>query len=109
MGTNRNIVLCIVFSIISCGIYSLYWFVMLTDETNEMSGQTELAGGVLALIFTLISCNIYGWYWAFKMGEKVDQIKGSDANSGIMFIILQALGLSIINYCIVQDTINKNA
>lgn len=108
MGTNRNIVLCIVFSIISCGIYGLYWFVMLTDETNEMSGQTELAGGVLALIFTLISCNIYGWYWAFKMGEKVDQIKGSDANSGIMFIILQALGLGIINYCIVQDTINKN-
>lgn len=108
MGTNRNIGLCIVLSIITCGIYDLYWFVVLTDETNAMSGRTEMASGVMALILTLVTCGIYGWYWAYKMGEKNDMIKGADSNSGIMFIILQALGLGFIAYCIIQDTINKN-
>ena len=34
MATKRNIALCIIFSLLTCGIYALYWFVKLTDELN---------------------------------------------------------------------------
>lgn len=109
MAKKRNIALCIVYSIISCGIYGIYWFIKVTDETNELAGNTQLASGVMALIFTIITANIYGWYWAYKMGEKVDQIKGvQDGNSGILYVILQALGLGIVNYCLIQDAINNS-
>ena len=108
MVQQRNIALCIIFTIITCGIYGIYWFVKITDETNELSGNTTLASGGMALLWTIITCGIYGWYWAYKMGEKVDVIKGTpSANSGILYVILQVLQLGIVNFCLVQDTLNN--
>lgn len=108
MVQQRNIAVCIILSIVTCGIYGIYWFIKITDETNQLSGNTTLASGGMAFILTIITCNIYGWYWAYKMGEKIDVIKGTPgSNSGIMYVVLQALGLGIVNYCLVQDTLNN--
>ncbi len=110
---NRNIALCVIFSFITCGIYGIYWFIVLTDELKQYSGDNETASGGLAFVFTLISCNIYGWYWAYKRGENIDVMKSRQnipsSNHAILFIILQALGLGIVNYCIMQNEINKMA
>lgn len=67
MIQKRSIGMCIVLSIITCGIYALYWFVVLTDDTNRMldDAQNETSGG-MALLFTIITCNIYGLYWMYK-------------------------------------------
>lgn len=51
--------MCILLTIVTCGIYGLYWFVCITDDTNEMSGENELAGGGMALLLTLVTCGIY--------------------------------------------------
>lgn len=75
---QRSIPMYIILSIVTCGLFGLYWFIVLTDETNEVTGQTQLASGPMALILTIITCNIYGWYWAYKMGEKVDMIKAQN-------------------------------
>ena len=108
---QRSIGMCILLTIVTCGIYGLYWFVCITDDTNEMSGENDLAGGGMALLLTLVTCGIYGWYWAYKMGEKVDIIKSRggmpSSNSGILFVVLQFLGLGIINYALAQDAVNK--
>ena len=32
---ERNVALAIVFTIITCGIYGIYWFVVLTDEVKQ--------------------------------------------------------------------------
>ena len=113
MIKQRNIALCIVFSIITFGIYALYWFVCLTNDANQESGQTDATSGGVALLLTIVTCNIYGWFWAYKMGEKVDIIKTkngqSAGNSSILFLLLQLCGLGIVSYAIMQDTINKNA
>ena len=71
MIKQRNIALCIVFSIITFGIYALYWFVCLTNDANQESGQTDATSGGVALLLTIVTCNIYGWFWAYKMGEKI--------------------------------------
>ena len=112
IGTNRNIALCIVLSFITCGIYSLYWMYVLNEEINSLSGHENDTNGGLVLLFTIISCGIYGIYWSYKMGEKTDEIKnrlfsGSANNSSILFLILALFGLSIVNFAIMQDTINK--
>ena len=107
-GTFRNIALCIVFSLITCGIYTLYWMYCLNEEVNSLSGNENATGGALVIIFTIITCGIYGLYWYFKMGEKVDTIKGTpNGSSNILFLILGIFGLGIINYCLIQDTVNK--
>ncbi|SEL51275.1 zinc-ribbon domain-containing protein [Butyrivibrio sp. ob235] len=106
--SGRSIALAIVLSIVTCGIYSIYWFIVLTDESNQLSGRSHETSGVIAFLLTFVTCGIYGWYWAYKMGEKTDQIKNTpNGSSAVLFIILQIVGLGIVNYALAQDAINK--
>lgn len=50
---QRSIPMYIILSIVTCGLFGLYWFIVLTDETNEVTGQTQLASGPMALILTI--------------------------------------------------------
>ena len=74
MIQQRNIALCIVLSIVTCGLYGLYWYVCLTNDTNAAAGTEGPSGGV-TLLLTIITCNIYSLYWGYKQGEKIDIIK----------------------------------
>lgn len=107
---QRNLALCIIFSIITCGIYELYWIVCVTDDANELSENPNYASGILALLLTIITCNIYGLYWAYQMGEKIDiakQKRGrSSSNSGILYLILQLI-FPIIGLVLMQNEVNQ--
>ena len=104
---EKNIAVAIILSIVTCGIYGLYWFV-----TNQLT-NSQMAQGVMALILTIVTCGIYGWYWAYKLGEKVDILKQqrgvASSNSSILFVLLQFFGLGIVNYVLAQSEINNYA
>lgn len=106
---ERNIALAIVFSIITCGIYALYWMIKINDDTIIASGEEGTSGGVVVLL-TIVTCGIYGWYWIYKVGQRVDIIQnqmGKPASSNaVLYIILQIFGLGIINYALIQSELN---
>lgn len=104
---QRNLALAIILSLVTCGLYTIYWFIVLTDETNQMTGRQYASGGV-ALLLSIVTCGIYGIYWNYKLGEKVDVIKGNpNGSSGILFLILSIFGLSFVNFIIAQDAMNS--
>ena len=111
MWKQRNVALGIVFSLITCGIYGLYWLVCLTEDTNAAAGENGTSG-VMALIFTIITCGIYGLYWAYRCGEKLDKAKtmrGIPAsNGGVLYLILYIFG-GVIAYALIQHELNKLA
>lgn len=110
---KRSIVTCILLSIVTFGIYAIYWMVKLNDELNSAAGKTTFTSGGMVVLFTLITCGIYGLFWIYKMGENVDTIKTnngiSSSNTGIIYLVLSIFGLGIVGYCLMQDTLNKNA
>ena len=88
--------------------FSIYWFIKITDETNSLVSENQTASGGLAFLYSLLTCGIYTFYWAYKLGQKTDEINGNpNGSSSILFLVLNLLGLGIINYCIAQDAINK--
>lgn len=103
----RNLVLAIVFSFLTCGIYSIYWMIKLNDEVNQLAGEPQATSGGMVFLFSLITCGIYGIYWAYKMGERCDRIRGIQGNSSILYLVLSILGLDIVYFCLLQDMINK--
>ena len=109
---QRSIVVCILLSIVTCGIYGIYWMIKLNDELNAAAGKVNATSGGAVFLFTLITCGIYGFFWYYKMGENVDAIKTSkglaSSNTGIIYLVLGLFGLGIVNYCLMQDTLNKN-
>lgn len=107
---ERNIVLAIVLSLITCGIYGIYWFIVMTDESNKLSDEPTASGG-LAFVYSLITCGIYTFYWNYKMGEKMykagKKYNKDISDNGVLYLILAIFGLSIVNYCLIQSDLNR--
>ena len=104
---KRNIALCVILTIVTLGIYGIYWFIKMTNDVNELANPEKNTSGGVSFLLTLITCNIYGIYWAYKMGERCDRIRGIQGNSSILYLILSILGLDIVYFCLLQDMINK--
>ncbi len=113
MIKERNIVVSILLSIITCGIYQLYWWVTITDDVDNVSENPTKRNGVVVILLTLITCGIYGFYYWYQNGklmEEANQRKGVNGSSNaILYLILSLFGLSIVNYILVQADLNKYA
>lgn len=111
MIVRRNIAVCIVLSIVTCGIYGLYWLVCLANDTNIACGDRNGTSGGMVLLFSIITCGIYLFYFMYKQGVKLEAAKGnpggSASGSGILYLVLTFFGLSIVSYALMQDELNK--
>lgn len=76
-------------------------------------GHIEQRNIALCIILSIITCGIYGLYWIYKQGDNLDQIKASRGlpagNSGILYLILAIVGLSIVSYALMQNELNQLA
>ena len=109
---KRNIGVCILLSIVTCGIYGIIWLVQMVDELNAAAGETNPTSGIVVFLLSLVTCNIYSWYWFYKAGELVNRASGArggtqDQNRGILYLVLSILGLNIVSMALIQDELNK--
>lgn len=108
---RRSIPITILLSLVTCGIYGIYWFYCMTNEAAQISEECSGMTGGKAILYSIITCGIYSIYWCYKMGLAVSESKrkrGLTAeNNGILFLVLAIFGLGIVDYCILQDELNK--
>ena len=109
---EKNIVTCILLSIVTCGIYGIIWFVNLTDDSKRLHNDGTASGG-MAFLLTLITCGIYNIYWSYKIGKRMSDA-GKDHgvvvnDNSVLYLVLSLFGLSIVNYCLIQSDLNKFA
>ena len=113
MVERKNIALCIVFSVLSCGLYGLYWLYCLAEDVNRLTGRDGMSGGLVVLL-TVVTCGIYGWYWLYTSGEALEQFSVScggicGGHLGILYLLLGIFGFSIISYALMQSELNRYA
>lgn len=106
MAKKRSVGLAILFTIITFGIYGLYWFICLTNDSNKLS-RIKTAGGAKAILFTILTCGVYQFYWFYMLGKKIEAYDNS--SSGVVHLLLSLFGLGIISYAMAQSTINRFA
>lgn len=112
--TQRNIGLCILLSIVTCGIYGIVWFINLVDDLNTAAGETSATSGIMVFVLGLVTCGIYTLYWMYKAGELTNKAKAAyglptDNTTGILYLVLSLFGLGIVSYCLIQNDLNKMA
>ena len=107
---QRNIVVCILLLFVTCGIYGIYWMIVLNDETNALSGRIGTSGGTVFL-FSLITCGIYSQFWMYQMGNAVEMLHeqhGEPRGSApVVYLLLSLFGFSIVAYALLQYELNK--
>ena len=70
---RKSIGLCIVLSIVTCGIYSLYWLYSMAEDLNMVTARPDGPSGGLVLLLTIVTCGIYGLYWLYRAGDELDR------------------------------------
>ena len=73
MIKKRGLVGLIIFSIITFGIYGLYWIYKLAKDVNAIcEGDGKKTGGLLKyILFGLITFGIYDMIWVFMLGDRL--------------------------------------
>lgn len=109
MIKKKNVVVCILLSLVTCGIYGIMWFISLTDDVARANNDPSFSG-VKAFLFSLLTCGIYTIFWNYKIGKEMfeaNQKFGVNANdNSVLYLILSLFGLGIVTYCIVQSELN---
>ena len=82
MFTQRSVPMCVILSIVTCGIYGLYWYVCLTNEVDAVT-QEPGPGGGMSLLLSIVTCGIYNIYWGWKMGDKLDAGKKQELEAKV--------------------------
>lgn len=109
-GITRSIAGLIILSILTCGIYHLYWMYVTTNEINEYLSQEDTSGGMV-LVFSFITCGIYTIYWYYSMGKKIQAVQcktlGIGNDDSLLYLLLCVFGLSIVSSAIIQSNLNN--
>ena len=112
--TKRDIAVAVILSIVTCGIYGLYWFVVLSEDVNTLTDDHSTSGAT-ALILSIVTCGIFGIYWIYKLGKRVidyERAHGEenvDESIIVLYVVLQVFGWGIVTYALLQDKLNKYA
>ena len=108
MKQPKNVGLCIVLTIVTCGIYGIYWYYCLHEDMQAVCGNPMNVGGGMVILLTIVTCGIYGLYWCYQMGRALDAARGTPQGSlGILYLILSILGLNIVAWALMQNELNQ--
>ena len=110
---KRNIAVCIILSIVTCGIYGLYWIYKMAEDINTIRQDPNATSPGMVLVLSIVTCDIYLLFWLYKAGETIDNtlvMQGRQAgNKGILYLLLAVFGLGIVSYGLLQNDINDQA
>ena len=103
MVKNRNPLFVIVLSLVTLGLYALYWFYQTKQELDGINGENP--SGIVFLVMLLIPIvNFYAMWKYCNSAEKAT--KG--AQGGVLLFVLSLVFFPAMQY-LVQTELNKFA
>ena len=121
VNSERRLWKYILFSLLTCGIYSWFFFYEWARDVNQIcDGDGEDTPGLLPFVLlTLVTCGIYSYYWYYKLGNRLQRngprygLDTQDSGSTIlMWMLIGALlcGIGIfVGLHILIDNTNRLA
>lgn len=108
---NLSIPIYLILTLITFGIYNLYWNYKQQEACNQLIGREEFKF-LTWLILIIVTFGLYHLYYQYKMGEVIVQIQSDkklivNTNLPIVSLVLSLIGLSIVVDIIHQSEINK--
>ncbi len=103
---KRSVLAVVLFSIITLGIYEIYWYYVMTEDMNAKdSTKPNVTNFIIAILLGIITCGIYLIYWQFRFYEKSDAV--TKKSNMIVYFILAFFGFSIISNALLQNDVNQ--
>ncbi|MDX1933856.1 MAG: DUF4234 domain-containing protein [Capsulimonadales bacterium] len=109
-GAVRDPALVLILSLITCGIYYLFWVSYVSGEIQDYLGEPDTSPGLEVLLF-IVTCGLYTFYWDYKIAQKIARMQGSlglrVVDNGTLYIVLNLIGVGMVNALIQQGHLNE--
>lgn len=115
---DRSLLIYMLLSVVTCGIYGLIFMWSFTNDLNDVSSAKDPDGWrspnfIIVILLMIVTCGIYSWYWLYKVGNTI-QRSGDDYGvrvdeSGttlILWCLLLGVG-GLISYHLMFKNMNK--
>jgi hypothetical protein len=105
-GTVRNPMMALVWGLVSCGFYQLWWFIVSCNEMSAYLGREEPSWWKV-LLLSSVTCGIYGLYWQVaRCGAIVQEMQQraglpNPDNKGFLYLV------PYYNVFLLQEELNK--
>jgi hypothetical protein len=99
---KRSILLMIIFTIFTAGIYMLYWYIAFQVELKRETGKGF--GGFGHFLMMILTFGIYAIYWQYAAGKRLADQGASDLS--LIYLIFCFVALSWLNPFIMQSQAN---
>ncbi len=111
MFTNKSVVVVIVLTVVTCGLYSIYWYWKAINELYNAGGKSlgNLTPGIQFLLFFVY---VGGVVFAINADDNLNAVKQqrglTAADNKVIYVIL-ALVFPIALIALVQNEMNQLA
>ena len=110
---TASIALYLVLTILTLGIFNLYWNYRQMRSCNELLGRHEFSF-LLWLLLVILTCGLYHFYYQYKMGSAIVEIQARREEIitewlPVASLVAAIIGVGVAADCIHQHEINKLA
>ena len=107
----RSIVLGIILSILTCGIYYLYWQYKQMETLNAWLGREEYNFWLWLVLF-ILTCSIFELYYEYKMAKGINEIQENNnlrvnGDLALICVLISIFSLGLAATAIQQWEVNK--
>jgi len=109
MINKRSIAEVIILSLITCGIYYLYWIYAFSNDIKTYLDDETINPG-LEVLLSIVTCGIYTIYWMYKYGKLLTTCQEKAGvqveDNAVLYLVLAIFGLAIVNEGLMQNSMN---
>ena len=111
--SKRDLVLNIILTIVTCGLWGIVWEVRIADDIKLLTGEESLVSGIVLVLLSLVTCGIYFIFWVYNAGNNLELVKAGyglpTENKGLVYVVLSIFGFSIVALALMQNDLNTIA
>ncbi len=72
---DRSLVMYILLSLVTCGIYSYYFLYSIAQDANVVCADDgkKTSGLAAFILLSIVTCGIYAWIWYYNLGNRLSE------------------------------------
>ncbi len=80
---SRNFVKTLLLSVVTLGIYGIYWFYMFTEDIHTLVKRKTTPNYLIVILLSIVTLGIYGCYYMYKITASLNEAKDQRQMGGM--------------------------
>lgn len=94
-GTRRDLLMMILLTVFTCGLYYIYWIYVTSKEIEEFTGERSIPP-IVHVLLMIVTGTLWGYAWDILTAQKIERMQQqvglpSRNNTGL-YLLLDILG-----------------